>query len=106
MTWSFAKDPAPFVADGIDDSHADDALEPLELSHDDCPVRPWAGPRDVEMIPSTGGGVHRLSVGRYPQAKGIVLSLELAGRRLLIRKLRLCVHTRPSEQYGTGPGPG
>ena len=57
MTRSVAKGPAPLIPNRIDDRHANDRFQLLELPHDDRPVRPRTGPGHVEMIPACGGWI-------------------------------------------------
>jgi len=50
MARPFVEGPTPFIADRVHDRHADDGFELFEFAHNDRPVRPGAGPRDIEMI--------------------------------------------------------
>jgi len=70
-----------------DPAIADRIFESFEFSKDDGATRPRARERDVKMIAAGRGGIRCRSIVRNPITKRVLLSLKLAGVRLLRRKL-------------------
>src|SRR5690606_22621827 len=65
-----AKGPAAFVANGIEDGHADGVFESEESPDDDRATGPGAGQGDIEMIPAR-------SRSERGVAKRVLLALEI-----------------------------
>ena len=116
MARPFAKGPASLVADRVRDRHSDYVFELLEFSHNDRPMRPGAGPRDIEMVAAARCRVPGMTIRSYPSGKGIRLPNEGALDALLIWKLCLNGHGRDpiccyrttlrSDKGGEGSGQG
>jgi hypothetical protein len=92
MPRSFAKGPASLVTDWVYDRHADHAFQFLEFTHNDRPMRPGAGPRDIEVVATARCLVAGVAICGYPVGKSIRLSDEGAFEVLLIWKLCLDGH--------------
>src|SRR5215210_2675474 len=60
--------PTPAIVAHVraDHRHGDRTFQPLELAQYDRPVRPGAGPGDVQVVPSGLGRKTARSVGRHP----------------------------------------
>lgn len=70
--------PASLIANRINDGHADDVFQLLELADDGRAVRPWAGPRDIEMVAPFRGRLARAPISRDMPTKGVLLAREFA----------------------------
>ena len=93
MPRPLAERPTPLVADRVHDGHADDVFEFLEFPHDDRPMRPGAGPGDIEMVAAACRLVAGVTVRGDPTLKGIRLPDEGAFNILFVWKLCLNGHS-------------
>src|SRR5215218_664501 len=79
--------PTAIIADRVHDRHPDRVLEPLEVSQDDRPMRPWAGERDVQVVAARLGREARAAVDGHAVAEAAVLADEAPAGRLSRRSL-------------------
>ena len=102
MARPFAECPAPLVADRVHDRHADDLFEFLEFSYNDRPMRPGAGPGDIEMVAALRRRITGTTIRGHPVPKDIRLPREGSFDTLFVWKLRLNRHRRtPAFSYRT-----
>src|SRR5262249_16480798 len=102
MARPLSKCPAPLITDRVHDRHADDVFESLEFPHNDRPMRPWTGPRNIEMVAATRRRITGTTIRGHPVPKGIRLPGKSPFDALLVWKLCLNAHCRtPAFPYRT-----